>query len=94
MCVPMLEALPPLEAEFYGHERNVVADPELRCTTIFSEIQEHFDFFGGSSDEWLKYLLRPDLPADMWIFMPPSEVKAVSGVSAFMKKMAFAKGNS
>ena len=63
--------------------------PELRCTTIFSEIQEHFDFFGGSSDEWLKYLLRPDLPADMWIFMPPSEVKAVSGVSAVMKKDGF-----
>ena len=85
--VPMLQALPPEDAELYAHEEHVV-DLCGKSMAVFSEIEAHFGFVGGSQEEYLKYLLREDLPPQMWCFLPAEEVKAVAGFATVPKKQA------
>ena len=47
----MLDALPPLEAAFYGSEANVVPPDDERSSSIFEELQERYGFLGGDSSE-------------------------------------------
>ena len=43
--------------------------------------------WGGSYDEYVKYLMRPDIPRSMWRFVASrDEVSAIAGVSAVPKK--------
>ena len=34
------------------------------------EIESRYAFLGGAEDEWIKYLLREEVPAAMWTFIP------------------------
>ena len=83
--VPMLDALPDLEASFYAEESNVV-DWSGKSETLKEELEQHYGFLGGSRDEWVKYLLRPDLPPGLWTFKRRADIKAINGVSAVYKK--------
>ena len=83
--VPMLQALPPEEREFYSAEMNVI-DWTGKSQELFDEIQERFSFVGGTYDEYLSYYQRPDLPDNMWDFASSASVKAVAGFSVVPKK--------
>ena len=84
-AVNMLDALPPLDQAFYSREELVV-ELEGKSQTVAEEIEERFAFIGGSEAEWIRYLSRPDLPANMWRWGLADEVKAITGVSATPKK--------
>ena len=78
--VSMLDALPPLEAEFYGSEASA-APPDAELSRAFhDELEGHYGFFGGDASEQSRYLGRDDLPSDMWCFLLRRAVRAVSGV--------------
>jgi len=83
----MLECLPQEEAEFYATEENVRQGVET-SPIIQAELEERYGFLGGDYTEWVRYLLRPDLPANMWVFGTEDEVKASAGISAVPKKTA------
>jgi len=83
--VNMLDVLPPEEADFYGSEQCVV-DRSGTSDILLAGIEQRYAFVGGSREEYLRYLWRPDLPRDMWRLRPASEAKAVAGLSAVPKK--------
>ena len=83
--VDMLNALPPRESRFYEAESNCISWVG-KSATIVEELEEQFAFVGGSLDEYIRYFGRPDLPADMWSWLPFSEVKSVSGFAVAPKK--------
>ena len=70
---------------FYSREELVV-ELEGKSQTVAEEIEERFACIGGSDAEWIRYLSRPDLPANMWRWGLADEVKAITGVSATPKK--------
>ena len=84
-AVNMLDALPPLDQAFYSWEELVV-ELEGKSQTVAEEIEDRFAFIGGSEAELIRYLSRPDLPANMWRWGLTDEVKAITGVSATPKK--------
>ena len=63
--VRMLDVMSPEEASFYAAEENVV-DTEGKSTAQFEALEEQYGFLGGSYDEYVKYLMRPDIPRSMW----------------------------
>jgi len=83
--VEMLSALPPEEKLFYESEENVITWFG-KSQTLLDDIQRCYGFFGGPEEEWIRYLHRPDVPEDMWVFAPLTEVKAVTGIAAVPKK--------
>ena len=83
--IPMLDALPPLEAQFYAQEKNCI-DVVGKSTVMQDEIEQQYGFVGGSLEEYSKYFRRADWPDNMWTWMPFSEVKAVAGFSVVLKK--------
>lgn len=85
--IDMLAALPPDDAIFYADEQNVV-DKNGKSQILFEEIEEHYGFVGGSSDEYLKYLRREDVQ-HLWSWAPMEEVKAIAGISTVLKKDGF-----
>ena len=85
VTVPMLEAMSPDEAAFYAAEANV-AEPDGKSEVLFRELEEQYGFIGGSTSEYAKYFLRPDMPAQMWHFGLADEVKAIAGFSVVAKK--------
>ena len=84
-AVIMLDALPPLDQAFYSRE-DLVVEPEGKSQTVAEEIEERFAFIGGPEAEWIRYLSRPDLPANMWRWGLADEVKAITRVSATPQK--------
>ena len=86
--VPLLEALPPLEAAFYACESNVISW-EGKSRVQVAELEAQYGFYGGTLDEVLKYFSKPDMPNDMWEWQLFSEVKAIAGMSAVVKKDNF-----
>ena len=84
--VMMLDALSPEESAFYAQESHVL-DLAGKSTAQFEEIELHYGFIGGSYDEYVRYLLRSDLPRSMWRFVcDEGDVKAIAGFSAVAKK--------
>lgn len=83
--VSLLEALPPLEAQFYAEEGNCIQTCG-KSVILQQEIEEQFGFVGGSKTEYIKYFERSDLPAGMWKWIPFEQAKAVAGFSVVMKK--------
>ena len=83
--VDMLNALPPRESRFYRAESNCISWVG-KSATIVEELEGQFAFVGGSLDEYIRYFGRPDLPTDMWSWLPFSEVKSVSGFAVVPKK--------
>lgn len=59
-CIDMLSPLPADDAVFYASEQNVI-DPDGKSRVLFEEIEERYGFIGGSKEENLKYLRRPDV---------------------------------
>jgi len=82
--VSMLEALPPIEAQYYSDEANVINASGTSAEQM-RELEEQYAFLGGTEDEWVAYLHRP-LPPQMWTYLPAEDVKAIGGVSAVPKK--------
>ena len=83
--VDMLSALPEAEALFYAEESNVV-DWGGKSEQLLRELEAHYGFLGGSQDEWVRYLRRPDLPPRLWTYRRQGDIKALNGVSAVVKK--------
>ena len=83
--VPMLDALPPLEAQFYAEESNCI-NTLGKSITIQNEIEAQYAFVGGPLSEYLAYFRRQDLPKSMWRWAAYQDVKAVSGFSVVPKK--------
>ena len=84
--VRMLDVMSSEEANFYAAEENVV-DTAGKSTAQFEALEEQYGFLGGSYDEYVKYLMRPDLPRSMWRFVASrDEVSAIAGISAVPKK--------
>ena len=83
--VDMLSALPSREASFYSCEANAV-DLCGKSETIFREIEDQYSFVGGSMSEYISYFERPDLPSNMWGWIPFRDAKAISGFSVVPKK--------
>ena len=83
--VPLLEALPREDADFYADEANVV-DWSDKSAVLFSEIEERYGFVGGSTAEYTAYFRRSDLPRQMWHFALARDVKAVAGFSVVSKR--------
>ena len=82
----MLDVMSPEEANFYASEENVV-DTAGKSTAQFEALEEQYGFLGGSYDEYVKYLMRPDIPRSMWRFVASrDEVSAIAGISAVPKK--------
>lgn len=82
--IDMLSALPNDDAIFYADKCSVV-DSAGKSQVLFEEIEEHYGFIGGSKEEYLKYLHRPDVQ-HLWQWDAMSEIKAVAGVSTVLKK--------
>ena len=70
---------------FYALEANVL-DTAGKSQIIFEELERHYGFIGGDEHERVSYLLRDDLPLDMWTWDVCRNVRAVAGVSAFLNK--------
>ena len=51
-----------------------------------AEIEQQYAFVGGTVAEYAKYVLRADLPHDMWTWGAASSVKAVGGFAAVLTK--------
>ena len=83
--VNMLEALPEDEATFYASEENVLTSDTI-CEPLLRDLEHVYGFLGGRYEEWTRYLLREDMPRDMWRFVLPSQAKARAGISAVRKK--------
>ncbi|CAK0800419.1 unnamed protein product [Prorocentrum cordatum] len=83
--VDLLEALPEGERQCYSDELNVL-DYSGKSGVIFEELEERFAFVGGSTSEHARYLMRDDLPKDMWTFEAPCDVQAYCGFSCVPKK--------
>ena len=81
----MLDALPPLEAQFYAEESNCI-NAIGKSITIQNEIEAQYAFVGGPLSEYLAYFRRQDLPKSMWRWAAYQDVKAVSGFSVVPKK--------
>eukprot|EP00435_Cladocopium_sp_Y103_P042260 s2492_g11.t1 len=82
--VNMLEVLPPEDASYYALEENVIE----RCgksEILFKEIEAHYGFIGGTLEEYLKYLKRPDVQ-HLWNWGTMDEVQAIAGISTVLKK--------
>ena len=78
--------LSPLRSLFYAEEANVL-DTCAKSVAQFEELEAHYCFLGGSYDEYVRYMLRSDLPPGMWRFVTDrAEVKAIAGFSAVAKK--------
>ena len=89
-CVIMLDALPPDDAMYYSAEEHVL-DFGGKSSIIFNEIEARHCFVGGSQEQYIQYLTRPDLPRGalpLWRFVPVTEVKAYAGLTVVPKKTA------
>ena len=86
-AVELLEALPENERAYYAEERHVL-DYKGKSAVIFDELEARFGFVGGSTEEYARYLMREDLPKDMWSFEAPADVQAYCGFSVVPKKDA------
>ena len=82
--IDMLEVLPSEDAYFYSAESHVM-ETEGKSEVIFREIEEHYGFVGGTLDEYLKYLGRPDVEA-LWQWDFTTNIKATAGISCVLKK--------
>lgn len=82
--IDMLEVLPEEDACFYSKEEHVV-ETEGKSEAIFREIEEHYGFVGGTLDEYLKYLSRPDV-GSLWQWDLSSNIRATAGISCVLKK--------
>lgn len=82
--IDMLEVLPEEDACFYSREEHVV-ETEGKSEAIFREIEEHYGFVGGTLDEYLKYLSRPDVDS-LWQWDLSRNIKATAGISCVLKK--------
>ncbi|CAK0846110.1 unnamed protein product [Prorocentrum cordatum] len=85
MVVDLLEALPDGERQYYSDELNVL-DYSGKSGVLFEELEERFAFVGGSTSEYARYMMRADLPKDMWTFEDPNDVQAYCGFSCVPKK--------
>lgn len=83
-CLDMLSALPNDDAIYYAEERNVV-DSGGKSQVLFEEIEEHYGFIGGTKEEYIKYLHRPDVQ-HLWEWGAMDEIKAIAGISTVLKK--------
>ena len=86
--VPMLEALPPLEASFYACESNVISWAGKSRVQV-EELEAQYGFYGGTLEEVLKYFSKTDMPEQMWEWDLYRNVKAIAGMSAGVKKDNF-----
>ena len=82
--VNMLDVLPPDDAVYYACEDHVV-DREGKCELLFKEIEAQYGFIGGTLQEYIKYLHRPDVQ-HLWSWSEMSQIRAVAGVSTVLKK--------
>lgn len=83
-CIDMLEVLPEEDAIYYSEEMNVI-DKNGKSEQLFKEIEEQYGFIGGTKEEYLKYLHRPDVQY-LWKWDTMDNIKAVAGVSTVLKK--------
>jgi hypothetical protein len=58
-CAPALAKLPPDLVDFLSDENNVV-DAEFKSQALFDEIEDKYAFVGGSQQEYINYLGRPE----------------------------------
>lgn len=82
--VDMLEALPAEDRLFYEEESNVV-ESHGKSEAVFREIESHYGFIGGTEDQYLKYLARPDV-IHLWEWDLQENIRAVAGMSVVLKK--------
>ena len=78
--VPLLEASPFGESEFYSQEENLV-DWNGKDLFSFRSLEQQYGFVGGTELEYLRYFERTDLPDHMWVWKVQSQVKAIAGFS-------------
>ena len=83
-CVEALVGLPPDLVHVFSDESRCV-DPAGKSRAVFEELTEQFAFLGGSVDEYLRYLHRPDVQ-DLWSWVTCDEVRAYCGFSTVSKK--------
>ena len=83
-CIDMLEVLPEEDAIYYSTEKNVV-DRNGKSEQLFKELEEQYGFIGGSKEEYLKYLHRPDVQY-LWRWDNMDNIRAIAGVSTVLKK--------
>ncbi len=83
-CIDMLDVLPEEDAIYYGEEKNVI-DRAGKSEQLFKEIEEQYGFIGGSKEEYIKYLHRPDVQY-LWKWDVMDNIKAIAGVSTVLKK--------
>lgn len=84
-CIDMLEVLPEEDAIYYSEEMNVI-DKNGKSEQLFKEIEEQYGFIGGTKEEYLKYLHRPEDVQYLWKWDTMDNIKAVAGVSTVLKK--------
>ena len=82
--INMLEVLPEEDSYFYSAENHVL-EIEGKSEAIFREIEEHYGFVGGTMEEYLKYLGRPDVRS-LWQWDLTTNIKATAGISCVLKK--------
>ena len=51
VVVPLLEALPWDDREFYGKEENLIAPDS--SPQVFAELEQHYGFVGGAYDDYV-----------------------------------------
>ena len=83
-CVCMLQALSPEESAYYSCEENVL-DLSGKSSAQFEELEMQYGFLGGSYDQYIAYLNRPDIPRSMWGYLEQHDVKSIAGFSAVAK---------
>ena len=82
--IEMLQALPDEDSMYYSRESHVV-DWDGKSSTLFKEIEERYGFIGGTLDEYVRYLSRPDV-THLWEWDMLKNVRAIAGVSTVLKK--------
>ena len=82
--IEMLQALPDEDSMYYSRESHVV-DWDGKSSTLFKEIEERYGFIGGTLDEYVRYLSRPDV-AHLWEWDMLKNVRAIAGVSTVLRR--------
>eukprot|EP00959_Pyramimonas_sp_CCMP1952_P250475 5235341-Pyramimonas_sp.AAC.1 len=66
--------------------RRTLSRWRARVGCMFENWRINSVFLGGGRLQWMRYLHRPDLPRDLWVFKELTDVRAINGVSAVPKK--------
>jgi len=79
--IPMLDYLPPRQAEVFANEERCIKGLDAGGKAAFADLNKRYDMVGGNSQEWIKYLLS-DEADPLWTYVLDGEERGHCAVLA------------